>query len=218
MSFLRRQMVRLTDNLTETQWDVGRAIALAVVVLGMGTLGYFFGVPAWRHWQNRKALGQAKVFAQNRDYRDLMLSLRRATELAPGDLATWRAAAQLLAEIGSPDTLVAREQLTRLAPQDMALRLALAQDALRFGRFDTAEATLGGLDAAARRDLAFHRLAAALALAMGRSADLERELRAILAADPSHLDAQFTFASLQLSGTDLSARAAGEAEPGKTRV
>ena len=207
MSFLRRW----SDHLTETQWDVARALALLLVAGMVGGAGYFYGVPAWRHWQNRKALGQAGVFARNRDYRDLMLALRRATELAPGDLATWRAAAQLLAEIGSPDTLVAREQLTRLAPQDMALRLALAQEALRFGRLDTVEATLGGLDAAARRDLAFHRLAAALALAMGRTADLERELRAILAAEPSNLDAQFTYASLQLSGTDPSARASGEA-------
>jgi hypothetical protein len=212
MPFLRRQLVRLTDQLTETQWDVARALALVVVIGGLGVLGAFVGVPVWRHWQNRKSLAQAEVFAQKRDYRDLLLSLRRATELAPGDLATWRAAAQILAEVGSPDTLVAQEQLTRLAPQDMALRLALVQDALRFGRFDTAEATLDGIDAAARRDVTFHRLAAALAMAMGRTTDLDRELRAIIAAEPGNLDAQFTEASLRLWGADRAAHDAGEAE------
>jgi len=212
MAFLRRQLTRLTENLTETQWDTLRALVLVLAVAGLAAAGYLFGVPAWRRWQNRQALSQAKVFAQKRDYRDLMLALRRATELAPGDLASWRAAADLLDEIGSPDTLVARELLTRLKPQDMALRVALAEDALRFGRFDTVESTLNGLDTAAHRDIAFHRLAAALALAMGRLGDLDKELRAILAAEPGNVDAQFNYAALRLWGTDAAASAAGEAE------
>jgi len=212
MAFLRRQLARLTDHLTETEWDTVRALLLVLGVGALGAVGYFFGVPAWRHWQSRRALAQAEVFAQKRDYRDLMLALRRATELAPGDLAVWRAADQLLAEVGSPDTLVAREQLTRLAPGDMALRMALAEGAIRFGRFDTAESALDGLDAAAQRDVAFHRLAAALAFAMGRTSDLERELQAVLAAEPGNVDARFTYAALRLWGPDSAASAAGEAE------
>ncbi len=208
MSILRRW----TDELTETQWDTLRALLLVVVLGGAGAGGYFLGLPAWRHWQNRRALAQAAAFAQQRDYRDLMLALRRATELAPGDMDSWRAVGQLLAEVGSPDTLVAREQLARLAPEDMALRLALAEDALRFGRIDTVESTLGSLDSAARRDVAFHRIAAALAMALGRTADLDRELQAILAAEPGNLDAQFTYAALRLWSPDPAASAAGEAE------
>jgi thioredoxin-like negative regulator of GroEL len=212
MPFLRRHMLRLTDQLTETQWDVARALALVVAAGTVALAGYFLGLPAWRHWQNRKALAQARVFAEKRDYRDLMLALRRATELAPGDLATWRAAAQILAEIGSPDTLVAREELTQIAPRDMALRLALAEDALRFGRFDTAESALDGLDAAARQDVAFHRLAAALAMAMGRNTDLERELKEMITVAPGDADAQLNYAAFRLWRTDGAESAAGEAE------
>jgi thioredoxin-like negative regulator of GroEL len=212
MSFLRRYLIRITDHLTETQWDTLRAVVLIAVIGGVGAGGYYLGVPAWRHWQNRRALSEAEVFAQARDYRSLMLALRRATELAPGDLATWQAASRILSEIGSPETLVAREELTQLAPQDMAMRLALAQDALRFGRLDTAEEALSGLDAAARQDVAFHRLAAALAMTMGRTAEVDKELQAILAAEPNNPDARFTYAALRLWSPDPNVSAGGESD------
>ena len=151
-----------------------------------------------------------------------MLALRRATELAPGDLATWRAAAQILAEIGSPETLVAQEQLTRLAPQDMALRLAVAEVALLLGRFDPAEATLGGLDAAARRDVAFHRLGGGAGAGHGP----DRGPRPGTAGDfeggpcqPRMAPVRPTLVLQALWGSDLpAAHLAGEAEPGETRV
>ncbi len=209
---LTRPDWRWVDDLTETQWDSLRAL---VVIAGIGLVAaaaYFLGLPVWRRWQNRQSLREAEVFVERRDYPSLMLALRRAVVLAPGDITTWREASRLLSEIGSPETLVAREQLSRIAPQDMALRLALAEDALKFGRIDKAEAALAGLDSAARQDVAFHRLAAALAMSLGRTGDLERELKAILAAAPGNLDARFTYAALRFWQPDPAESAAGEAD------
>lgn len=197
--------------MTEAQWDAVRAIAILAVLAGIGAAGYFLGWPSWKHWQNRRALAQAEGFAHTGDIRSMVLALQRATQLAPESVATWQETARLLDEINSPDTVVVRQQLLQLDPQDMGLRLALAQDALKFGRFETAEKAAAGLSAAARQDVAFHRFAASLAASLGRNDDLAKETRAILALKPDDLDARFTSAVLQLWGTDPAARLAGRA-------
>lgn len=211
-SWISGPLERIKDGLTEVQWDLLRG-ALVVGALGVvGAAVYFVGGPLWRRWENRQALAQAAAFEEKRDYRSMVLALRRATELEPVDYATWLEAERELAEIGSPDALVADEQLTRLSPNDISLRLALIQDALRFGRVDTAAQQLAGLSDAAKRDIAFHRLAAALAAAQGRRADYEKELASVIAADPQNLNARFTYASLRLWSSDRIVSAAARAD------
>ena len=207
-----RHLNDVTDHLSETAWDILQGLVILALIGGLSAAGYFIGVPAWRHWQNRQALAEAEGFAQARDYRSVMLALRRATELEPGDRATWQAASRVLTEIGSDETLIARQQLTQIVPGDMASRLALADEALRLGRFDAAESAIRGLDAAARQDIAFHKFAAALAAAMGRPAEAERELRFILAAEPNDLEARFNYAALRLWSADPGASRDGAAE------
>jgi len=208
----RKPVERMTDRLTEAQLDSVRVILALLAIAVIGSAGYFAGWPAWQRWQNRRSLSQAETFAGKGDFRSLILVLRRATQLAPNDIETWRKTARLLGEIRSPDELVARERLVQLAPRDMALRLALAQEAVDASRFDIAESALAGVDGATRQGVAFHRLAASLAAAQGRSTDLEKEFKAILALAPADLDARFGYAALRLWGTDQEAREAARAE------
>jgi tetratricopeptide (TPR) repeat protein len=209
---IRSAIEHFKDSLTEAQWDGLRAVAVlaAVAVLGFG--GYWVGVPLWRHWQNRSALAQADRFGQQKDYRSMLLALRRATELAPADFATWSAVERHLAEIGSPEALIADEQMSRLAPGNLSLRLAFVQDALHFGKYDAAETQLAKIDAAAPRDLAFHRLAAALDLALGRPADFTTQLKSIIAADPANANARFTYDALEVWSPDSAPAAAARAD------
>lgn len=194
---------------TEVQKDVLRIGGGVLLVGGLAALGWFVGVPQWHRWQGRKAAGEAEVFARKRDYQGLVVALRRATEQAPLDPAVWRSAVRILEEIGSPDALFARQQLARLAPEDASLKLAEAQEALRFGRIDSAQSVLGGLERAGRSDAAFHRLAAAAALAMGHSAEMQQHLAALIAADPKDLDARFNYAAARLWSEDPAAAGDG---------
>jgi predicted Zn-dependent protease len=209
---LRRVGEKLVDRLTEAQRDGVRAAALLFLVAGLGAAGYFLGWPVWRNWQTHRALAQAQGFARSGDTRSLVLALQRATQLAPENMATWRETARLLDEVNSPDTMEVRQQLVQMAPRDMGQRLALAQDALKFGRFDTAESAVAGMSVAARQDLAYHRLAASLAASLGRNDDLEKEAKAILALKPDDLDAGFTYATVRMWGTDPVASAAGRTD------
>jgi hypothetical protein len=203
---------KAADHLTEAQLDGLRGAIALLILAGLAGAGYKWARPPWQRWQNHRALAQAEIFAKKGDIQNLMLALRRATALEPGDLATWQETARLLAQIGSPDSVAVRQQLVRLSPQDPALRLALARDALQLGRFDAAETAMDGMDEAGRRDLAFHRLAAGLAAALGRDTDLEREAKAIRDADPADANAQFAYAALRIWSPEAPARAEARAE------
>lgn len=200
------------DNLTEAQWDGLRAAAVVAILAAAGAAAYYGGSPLWRRWQNRQALSQAKAFQGRKDYRDMLLALRRATELEPMDLTTWRQVQSALSEIGSPETIFADQQLAALSSSNAGFRFALIEDALRFGKLATAQSELARLDTAARRDAAFHRLAAALAMALGRSAEFESEVAALVAADPHDLNARFTYATLRLWSADTARSASGRNE------
>ncbi len=203
---------KAADHLTEAQLDGLRALVVLAALALVGGAGYKWVRPLWLRWQNHRALSQAEGFAKKGDFQNLMLALRRATALEPGDLATWQETARLLAQVGSPDSVTVRQQLVRLSPGDPAQRVALARDALELGRYDAAETALDGMSAAGRRDLAFHRLAAGLAAALGRDSDLEREAKAIRDADPGDANARFAYAALRIWSPEAAARAEARAE------
>jgi thioredoxin-like negative regulator of GroEL len=192
-------------------WDQRLAGVLAAAAV-VGGLGYSLGLPWWRRWQHDQAMEQAGKFADQNDYHNLLLALRRATVLAPTDPATWHEAEKYLARLGSPEAIVAREQLARLEPGNLAVRLALVQEALAHGRVESARAALDGLDEAARRDVAFHRLAAAVALATGRESELEEHLTAMRQALPQDPDARFNLAAVHLWSLDPAVQAAARAD------
>jgi hypothetical protein len=208
---LSQAISRWRDRLTEAQWDSVRVLAVGAALLVGGYGLYRAAHPFWARWQNRQALAEAQRFADQKDYPNLVLALRRATELEPNDLATWQETARELAEIGSPEAIAAREQAARLAPGDEAMRVAWVEEALRFGRYDAAQAALAGFSAAAQREVAYHRLAVALATAEGGELEIERQLAALIAVEPGNLNARFTYAALRLWNADPVGAAAARA-------
>ena len=197
---------------TEGQRDMmklGLGLGL-IILIGVGIS--VLGKPGWHRWQHDKALEQAHEFAEQHDYRSTLLALRRATEFAPDDITTWKEVARYLSDLGLPEAVVARQNVAALAPQDMGLRLAVVTEALRFGQTEAAQAVADGIDAASRQEVAFHRLAAALAVALGRSQELEEHLAAIVAARPGDDLARFNLAAVRLWSTDTSVAAQAQAE------
>jgi hypothetical protein len=212
----QREWIRRYRNwraqIYDTQFAMIRATVIVVLLLVVAGIVYVAGRPAWNAWRHRKAMAQAMDYAERQDYRNTMLALKRATELAPMDLATWREVADRLAELGAPQALVARENVVRLDPGDMSMRLALVTDALRFGQTDVASATLEDMEKAAQADAAFHRLAAAVAMATGESDRLEEHLAALVAAEPEDTTARFNLAAVRLWSINPATQAEALAE------
>jgi thioredoxin-like negative regulator of GroEL len=179
------------------------AVASALLILAvLAGVAWRFGKAPFRAWQKERAVAEARARVEAGDHRGALLAFRRATQLSPGDIETWREVATFLSDIGSGEVLVARKNLVQLAPEDTALRIALVSESLRHGATGEAREQLKNLGRRASEDAEYHRLAAALALMLGRTEELERHLEALLAARPEDPAARHHLAALRLWGLD----------------
>lgn len=165
-------------------------------------------VPAWhfmrpvlRQWRTEQALEQAREYAADQDYRNLALSLRRASQLAPGDADTWREIASHLSTLGMRETVLARENVLKLDPGNLADRIHLASDALRFGEATIARNALSRPNLAAPTDADFQRISATLAFLLGDTPAMLDHLETLIALEPENSEARFHLAMVQLLRT-----------------
>ncbi len=212
----RRRWRKFKDwwrSTTEIKRDLVRlGIGLALAGLAAGVVR--MAEPVWRGWR-RPAPAQAPARAEPDDHRHALQALRRATEVDPNDPRVWREAMAVLSKIGSPEALVARRNLARLGPGELGLRVALVLEALRFTPSEKRGDGRAAMGEEAAGDPAFHRLAAAVALALGRTGEYEQHLAGLIAADPDDAAARFNLAALHLWSEDAAVSAAAAAELAK---
>ncbi|MBI3886977.1 MAG: hypothetical protein HY302_14805, partial [Opitutae bacterium] len=202
---LQEKYARYFDRWAQLPVIQQELFKLLALILLVGTFGlgvFFAGKPFWRGWRQQAALRQARQFAESHDYRNAVLALRRATEENVSDLETWRVVADFLAEIGSPEAITARKNAVNLSPQDNSLRLAYVIEALRYGEIQSAQEALAAAREGAHKDIAFHQMAAAIAMALRRKGDLAGQLERILQFDPQNPEARFNLAALRVWGDD----------------
>lgn len=212
LSATRERFREYWDRLSHGE-QIRRIIAaafVAVVVIAVPVA--ILSKPAWRKWRHQQALRQASQFAAEQDYRNLLLALQRATQLAPGDSDTWREVARHLENIDLRNTLVARENVVRLAPDDLSARLALAADALRFGQVAQARDVINQAGERAVTDAAYQRIAATLAMTLGDTEAVEEHLQALVRLEPGNASARFNLAVMRLWSPDADRRGAALAD------
>lgn len=204
------QVMKLTMNKLMEWWQEVPMIArdwilgvTVVVVLGAaGAGGWFLLKSPYRNWQQTRAVERGREAAAAGDYTKALLAFRRATQLRPDSVDTWREVAEFLSKLGSPEALVARQNLVRLEPEDVSYRMALVSESLTRGDMVLARRELTELEKRAVEDASFYRLAAALALALGRQADLQGHLESLVGLEPDNAGARFNLAALRLWGED----------------
>lgn len=184
------------------QQELFKLLAL-LLFISVAALGFFLvGRPFWRDWKQQTAIKQARQFAENSDYRNAVLALRRATEQNVSDLETWKIVGDFLAEIGSSEAITARKNAVNLSPNDNSLRLAYVIEALRYGEIPSAKEALEAVREGSNKDIAFHRMAAAVSMALRQTDDLVGHLERILQFDPANAEARFNLAALRIWGED----------------
>lgn len=192
----------LWNPLTETQRDVCKIVAGLGVLAPLVMLGLYLAKPRVQRWQRDQALAEARALTAKKDYRNALVAFHRVIDKSPTDVESWKLVADFLSETGSPEVLVARRNLVWLAPDDISLRLGFVLDALRFGDVNGASEVVGGVREGAREEVAFYRMAAALAYAMGRTGEFEANLEELLKRQPGDHNAALDLATLRLWGAD----------------
>ncbi len=206
----QRHWHEVWDSLTESTQTAAIAAAITLLLaLLLWPLVQFWGLPRLRQWRVERTMTQAAAFHADGDYRNLLLSIRRASQLGSRDLDVWRNIAGYMTQLGSPEALSARQTVSRLAPDDLSAKIELAQTALLFGEYKISQDALQAAAAVADSDPAYQEAAATLALYLGDVSALKQNLALLVATQPANLDAAFDLATAQLWSRDSTERHAG---------
>ena len=196
---LAYQLRRRWNDLYDGQRSLFKLLAVVVALAIALPVAYTLAKPSINRWRHEHALRQADEFERAEDYRNMVLALHRATQIAPGDVATWQRVAETLDRMGANDAIVARENVVALSSGDPSSRVALAATAIRFGISQLARDTLRSLAADPAQRETYLRLSADLARLENdplRFATLLAELHALR---PDDLDTTYNYALARLA-------------------
>jgi hypothetical protein len=119
-----------------------------LVVAGAAGLAWQFRDRALNHyhvWKQQRALAQAKAFIAANDPADAQVALQVAYAAVPGSVDAYRAAADMLEHVGSPQALRLRQYVLQTLPSSLEDRLAMISCALEFRDYNAARDGLAGL-------------------------------------------------------------------------
>ncbi len=188
-----------------------KIMVLGLALLGVGLVAaWFFARPAYRRYEERRAVEEAKEFLAKRDFKNASLSARRALTVNPRDVEPCRIIAELADMSGAPAALEWWGRVAQLSPT-VADRLRLASAALRYQPppFALAARTLKGLAHAAGREAAYHSLLGQLDLKRNRLAAATQEFERAVELEPTNQFHQLNLAVLRLASTNQAIAAQG---------
>lgn len=163
------------------------AVCLVVALVAGG------GMQARRFVRNARSgrlAREAALHFEAKEYQETSRCLQGALQANPSNLDATRLTAELLEAMGSPAAISWRVRASQLAPLNMQYRLDWAQAAVKLRDFKSAEDALSGLDTEAMATARYHKIAGALAWAMGKPQEAEEQYllaRKLEPGNPSNL-------------------------------
>lgn len=182
------------------------------ILLAAGIAFWVLGLPAYRAYKERRAIARAGQYLAAGDYRNASLSTRQALALNPRDLEACQFMAQIAEVAHAPQVLDWRRRVVELAPT-LENKLHLAATALLVERPPCALAaqTLDELGPVATNSVAYHMVAAQLALKLNSIPTAEAHFRSAAELEPSNQLHQLNLAVLRLASTNQAWSAAARA-------
>jgi len=181
-----------------------KAIIPVGVLVILGSLGlWFYGRPAYKHYQETRSIEQARKFMARGDYRNASLSARQTLQVNPRNLDACRIIAELAEMSRSPHVLDWRRRIAELEPT-VSNKLMVAAAALRVqgAPYPLAAQTLEDLGDSARDVAAYHAISAELALKLNRITEAAAQLEEAARLEPTNELHQLNLAALRLPSTN----------------
>jgi len=170
----------------------------------VGLLGFwFYGRPAYRHYQETRSAQQARRFMSKGDYRNASLSARQALQRNPRNVEACRVTAELAELSRSPSALDWRRRVAEFEPT-IENKLMLAETALRTqtAPYPLAVQTLDELADAGKGVAAYHAARAELALKLKNTGEAAARFEQASRLEPTNELYQLNVAVLRLQSTN----------------
>lgn len=186
---------------------------LGSLIIALGCLGlWLFGRPAYRHYRETRAIGQARKSLAKGDYRNASLSARQTLQANPLNIEACQLMADLAERSRSPYVLDWRRRIVEVAPT-IQNKLMLAASALRAQAppYPLTAQTLDELKDSAADVAAYHAVAAELALRLKKPGEAIAQFEQASRLEPINELHQLNLAVLLLQSTNAAAASASRA-------
>ena len=179
---------------------------IIVVVLGALTVGGFL---IYRTYEPDRLTRRARGYVASGDYRNAVLTVRRALTINPASRSASRLMAEITEELQVPDAIDWRRRVAELNPGSAPDALAWADTALRMQKSAAAEQALAAVPEAERNTATYQSKAGTLALSSGKWQEARKYYAEALRLEPNNELHQYNNATLQLQSPDPAERKAG---------
>ena len=180
-------------------------VAILLVLAALGAVG-------WRQFKEfRKArmVERAREFIEKKQYDQAMLSVRRALQLNPRDIAANRIILELTEASGSKEALYRHGVISMLEPDVLENHIGVVDCALRFNEPVVAEHALERVNEAGKKKASFHDAAGRVAQALKRVPEAQQHFEEAVKLEPAKEEYQLHAAAIHMQSDDAAIRAGG---------
>jgi tetratricopeptide (TPR) repeat protein len=157
----------------------------------------------YRKWNHNRLVNQGREYLVKGDIRNAGLCLQRAVKSNRSDPDLGRLMADYAEVLGQSEAVAWRERVVSKLTNSVPDRLALAATALRFSEPLKAGGALNGIGGTNRNTVAFHQLAAAVAVATNGITNAQIHLQQALTLNPTNARSRLNLAVLKLQTSNM---------------
>lgn len=172
------------------------------VILALGAAGFWWGRPVYRNWKQERLVAQARESLRKGDLRNAGLSARQALGVNPGNLEACRIMAEITESFRLPAALEWRQRMVDLDPGSLTNCLELARCGILQGNYAKAAKALQGVDRTNQNNVAFHQMAAMVAVSLNNIAAADWHFAEAVRLDPGNILLELNQAIIHLQATN----------------
>jgi len=172
------------------------------VTLALAAAGFWWGRPLYRNWKQERLMKVAREAMQKGDLRKASLSAGQAYRVNPKSIEPCQMLADITESLRLPAALDWRRRVADLSPGVLSNRLNWARTGILLGDYPQAAQALRGVDKTNQNTVAFHQMAAMVAVSLNNIAAADRHFAEAIRLDPTNKLLELNEAIIHLQARD----------------